>query len=362
MIEEVKTPEQEDDVVRKAKSKKRIRGLLIVINALLASYLTFEITAKIINSVNHYINADGEIILLNDKNAEESMEVYNKYVLKDEVSSVYDYGIYGYSLHLSSSRIDVNNYSSFDTLAVRNISSSKAFNSSMNKVIEGNYLNGGIDLSQLEVGEHLVLDTVLTADVHHLAHKGVKVRSEEGMNKTLYTLPDSQNQRKRIKVRSKESSPCLVISVDLVPSIPTDYYDIVLFGEEELTSAYQSSIPANVKVYRTDSLLEAYKVNASICIAIDDALNKPLVSQYIKDDGLVFDHDVSFGGDSLISSQDKNKIIRELGGHLTKAGMRIKDIEETFDVAISLGDHDNGKYVSVVPSTMPYQDIINLML
>lgn len=360
MIEEVKTPEVEEDVVRKAKSKKRVRGLLIVINALLASYLVFEITSKIIHSVNNYINADGDIVLLDDKNAEESMEVYNKYVLKDEVSSVYDYGIYGYSLHLSSSRIDEVPFSSFDALAIRNISSSQSFNSNMNKVIERNYLNGGIDLSSLEVGEHLVLDTILTADSQHLAHKGVKVRSENGLNKTLYTLPDAQNQRKKIRVRSKETSPCLVISVDMVPSIPSDYYDIVLYGEETLTSAYKANIPANVKVFTTNSLKDAYKVNASICLALDDTLEKPLVSQYVKGDEL-FIHDESYGGNSLIASQDKNKIIRELGGYLTKAGMRIKDIEETFEVAPSLGDHDNGKFVSVIPSTVTYQDIINIM-
>ena len=53
----------EDSLAKKVRSKKRIRGLLIFINVILASYLVFEASMKIYNFASSLNNKE-DIILL----------------------------------------------------------------------------------------------------------------------------------------------------------------------------------------------------------------------------------------------------------------------------------------------------------
>ena len=83
------------------------------------------------------------------------------------------------------------------------------------------------------------------------------------------------------------------------------------------------------------------------------------------------DGKISYGKKILIDGQQRITAIQAaiVGQEVVDASYRKKritiafnPIEETFEVATSVGDHDSGKFVSVIPSSTSYQDIINLML
>ena len=81
--------------------------VLIFINVVLASYLVFEASMKIYNFASSLNNKE-DIILLNNKNREDSLKIYDQYLIKNNDQyvneDVYDIGIYGGYLHLSSTK------------------------------------------------------------------------------------------------------------------------------------------------------------------------------------------------------------------------------------------------------------------
>ena len=114
-----------EEIDRKYKAKKRIRGLLIGINVVLIGYLVFDIGSLIFEKVSLNTHDDSYISLYNTSKRD-SEKMYDTYLLKDEkgdyiVTELYDYGIYGDYLHLSKNRITPSNYSSVELTYSRRV-------------------------------------------------------------------------------------------------------------------------------------------------------------------------------------------------------------------------------------------------
>lgn len=360
MLQEVEE-NQEEELRRKIRSKKRVRGLLIAINAILACYFVFELSMKIADFVSASGTEDSDIIALDGNSRNRSIELYDRYIAKNEdglyqTTDAYDFGIYGDYLHLSAYGIEPGKYTSFRNLYLQNVSSGISFDSSMNRSLNGAYLNGGIRLSSLDKGDYLVFDEILTEQTYASKHRAVKIRSASGIRKTVYTLPDSSGMRKKITVKSKDSSPALVLSVSSCNALPKDCYDFVIIGSSSATQYFRSLFSADYKIFAADSLKEAVQVSSLYCFVLDER-EHTLVSSYLSptDENMIADE--RYGGDSAIAKQDKNVYIRELGGYLTDAGSCVYGDDETCLVRPYLTDHDPGKKVAVVSESVARSDI-----
>ena len=333
MLEENKLEEQvknEDvkenieDIETKFLAKQRVRGLLIGINVVLAAYLLFEIGSLIYEKVSLSIH-DENYINLYGTSKRDSQTLYDTYLLKDEegnyvVEELYDYGIYGDYLHLSKNAITPGSYSSIENTYIRRVKYFDEvhvdFDSKNNVLFNEYYLDGGLRLSSLDEGEYLLLDAYIMETNYDEKHRAFKIRSEEMIYQTIYTLPDNNGMRRKIDVKSIDSSPSLVISVTDVDELPSGYYDFVFIGEgfEE----YSATIDNKYKVYHASSLLDAYKAQSTYCFVLDDTQDEVLASNYINSP--LIKRGNLFGGTSSIALQDKNDYIRELGGYLLGAG------------------------------------------
>lgn len=360
MIEEIETPNQEEDLKRRVKAKRRIRGLLICINAFLACYLVFEIISKIVDRVSTKVE-DSDIIALNGNSRKDSLALYNKYLLKNDdgsynVDEAFDFGLYGDYLHINKYICDINNYSSYTAISKINVSSKVTNGDDIIHVIEGKFLNGGIKLTSLDKGDYLFFNETININEINSPHQGIKIRSSNGIQQVIYSLPYGNGKRKKIEIKSKDSSPCLVVSVNEVSFLPKEYYDYILIGEK--AQEYSHNIPEGESYFIAKNLEEAMTKNANYCFVIDEQIEEITGSNYLS---LDIKKDDQYGGDSLISHQDKNPFIRELGGYLTKAGSCIKGDDSTFKVKPYLSLNQKGKMTLLINNQQDFAEIKKLI-
>lgn len=363
MVEEITNPVDEEKLLQKVRSKKRVRGLLIGINALLACYLIFEIVMKVKDYVTS-LNDNSEIISLNGNSKNESLKIYDTYLLKDEnnqyiTSDAYDLGIYGGYLHLSPYQMKNGQYHSFNTTSMINVSNQ--VQASLNLETNRLYLNTGINLSLLEKGDYLFFSDYITENNFSSKHKAIKFRSEQGMEKTIYTLPNENKVRKKITLKSKDSSPSLVVSVNEINSLPKEYYDYVFIGEEEKIDTYlkQNAVDSDLKIYKTNSLLEAFKVKANYCLILNDCEDVIVPSQIQVKDSL---NDLVKNNDELVLNETYSfkEYFNELGGNLTNSGSCQEGIASSFITKPYLQGYDIGKLTISIPMNVSLTDIKKL--
>lgn len=361
MIEEIENKESEERLIQKVKSKKRIRGLLIGINTILACYLVFEIITKINDFVSSSTN-ESDIIPLNGNSRTESLSIYDKYLLKDNqgeflTSDAYDFGIYGGYLHLSDSAMTVNSYHSFKNTSLINVTT--RVQTSLNQITNSEYLNGGINLTSLEVGDYLVFDEYITEQNFSNKHKAIKLRSERGIEKTIYSLPKENGYRKKITIKSKDSSPSLVISVSEINSLPKDYYDFVFIGDDDNVNEYLNKMSSNLKVLKTKSLLEAFKTKSNYCFSLLET-EKIIAPKYINISASMIES-IEYKDDFLVNDYSFGEYAKELGGYLTNSGSCQKGQESTFITKPYLEGNDVGKVFFGISSNTSFDDIKNLI-
>lgn len=366
-MEEVskKLEKESEEIERKYKAKKRVRGLLIGINVVLVGYLVFNVGYLISEKIS-LNNRDSSYISLYNTSKRDSQKMYDTYLISDEkgyiTTDLFDYGLYGDYLHLSSNRITPSNFSSIDSTYIRRVKYFKekldvAYDSNNNFLFNKAYLDGGLKLSLLEDGEYFLFDDYVMETNYSDRHCAFKIRSAEMIQKTIYTLPDNNGLRKKVEVKSVDTSPCLVISVDEVETIESNYYDFVFIGDD--FESYQEQIDAKYKVYHAKNLLEAYLVNSSYCFVLDDAYTDITGSNYINNSSVKKGE--VYGGSSLISNQDKNDYIRELGGHLTNAGTCINEEDTSFIIAPYKSKNDVGKYTLLFNKDTSFSDILSII-
>lgn len=323
--------QQQEELLRKVRAKKRVRGLLIFVNVLLASYLVFEVVMKTVDYVSYSLE-DNEIITLNGNSKSKSLEIYDKYLVKEndayKVEEIYDFGIYGGYLNLSKYQIEENKYSSISNVGLINVSQT-VFDNNCNKTIEKNYLNGGINLFSLAKGDYLLCQDIVTIDNINGKIIPYKIRSEKGIEKTVFSLPDENGKRTKVVVKSKDSSPSLVISVSETNTLPQDYYDFVLVGEENNFHQFNG-----YKYKIVDNLLDAFKVKANYAFIYDD-VEDILTDKHIRNSNY---------DDNYLN----NYYFNELGGYLTFAGSCKENDKNSFVVKPYMEDHENGKLTLVI--------------
>ena len=153
-----------------------------------------------------------------------------------------------------------------------------------------------------------------------------------------------------------------MISVTNVSACPEEYYDFVILDEstnENKSAKWIETLNKTYKVKEVSSLVDAYKVNSSFAISIND-FDKVYTTSYYGSKNLE---------DSLITSGpltglDKNNAIRELGGYLFNAGygVSVEDSDESISsasIAIknNMIDSNKGKLTLVIGNQLE-EDIV----
>lgn len=338
----------EDNLAKKVRSKKRIRGLLIFINVVLASYLVFEASMKIYNFASSLNNKE-DIILLNNKNREESLKIYDQFLIKNNDQyinyEIYDIGIYGGYLHLSYTNMDNHFYQLKNNItSLINVTNNIYQNTFFNEETDENYLNTGINLTKLENGDYILVNEYITSDDENNKHIALKLNNINDYEKTIYTLPNENGERKKIVIKNKYSSPCLVISVSNINSLPQNYYDFALIGEEEKVSSFTKKFD-KYKIAHCSSLIDAFKTNSNYSLILKD-VEKTLVPSQIK----IKDSfkDLVSNENIVIDEYKYYEYVTELGGNLLHAGSCKEGVTSSFVVKPYLKGNDNGKYVVVI--------------
>ena len=315
-IEELKS---EEVLNRKIRQKRRIRGVLIVVNALLVSYAGYLTVSSIVNAVSNSKDKEqGDIITLLDKSVDESNKLYSKYI--NEQTNIVDVATYGRYLVTSSSRVTHNTFMrNQNATLVKVVEENIIFGDPKLSYTLDNSLNSQIDLFSLDKGDYLIYNNY---DLSRPNEKNVyHYTGSELYQETLYSFPYEDGSRTKITLKGKGTSPALVISVTDVKAAPESYYDFVVLDEQHLvdskgTTSWVYDLQSKYKVKIVNSLVDAYKVKAAHAIEITSG-SELLSSNFIS---YPYGNKSNVIINGVLEGLDTNNAIRELGGYLFNAG------------------------------------------
>ena len=321
----------EETLNKKIRQKRRIRGVLIVVNALLIAYASYLSVVSIVDAVKHNKEKEqGDIITLLDKSPTKSKELYDEYITNKE--DISDVAIYGRYLLTSSSRVTPTSLRKEGSVTLfRVVDDNPSFNEPNLVYTLNENISSQIDLFTLEQGDYLIYSNfdITTPNLRTAFHyTGVELFEE-----TVYSLPSEDGSRTKITIKGKDSSPALVISVTNVSACPEDYYDFVVLDEssnEKKEYSWLDDLSKEYKVKVVSSLVEAYKTNASFALNINDSKNIFTTSYY----GSMKLENSTIEKGPLVGL-DKNNAIRELGGYVFSAGygVSVQESDETISSA-----------------------------
>lgn len=316
---------KEDKLRTLSIQKKRIRGVLIVVNAILLSYFSFLFISSIVDYVKTNLSTgEGDTITVLGKSENTSLNIYKLFIGYDkengwDTCEINDFAIYGHYLLTSNTRVTANSTFYENKLHVVKLNTKGDLYSAISETSVGSPLNKGIDLFKLEEGDYFLanmnFDPLKNKDKYTAYHYNGK----ELLSETIYSLPNEDGVRKMITVSGKDSSPAIVISVKNTSSFPKDYYDFVVIGEENKIPELSQNNRKVKYCTSNDSLVEAYLTPS--CYAIDvsnTSTSSFVVSSYLDDvEGATKSTKLSSGAyDGL----DTINSIRELGGYVFNAG------------------------------------------
>lgn len=315
-LEELKS---EETLNKKIRQKRRIRGVLIIVNALLIAYAGYLSVVAIVDAVkDNKLKEQGEIITLLDKTTEKSLELYNQYIT--DKTDIVDFATYGKYLLTSNSRVTHNSFLNSGTATLFKVVEKDPIFGELNLIYTlDNSIDSQIDLFSLKEGDYLIYKDfeVSTPNIRNSYH----YTGEDLLEETIYSLPLEDGTRTRITIKGKDSSPALVISVTNVSAAPENYYDFVILN----TAVTNTNIPSWVdeldKEYSikiVDNLVDAYKTYAPYAINLVDG-DKLITSNYISYES---GKSPVITGNAL-EGLDAENSIRELGGYVFNAGYGI---------------------------------------
>lgn len=356
MALELKEFSQEEELKRKLRQKKRIRGCLILANALLLAYFSYLLVDTIVKKVSEkqqIINS--EIIQLNGKSSSKSKEIYEERI--SNTIDVNDFAIYGKYLLTSSSRVSYSSLNYKNNIWLVDLLKNPFVIDSSLKYTLGTKLDEQVDLFTLEDGDYMICDSVDTYQ-----SKGVcyHYTGDELLETTIYTFPDENNHRRKITIKGKASSPAIVISVEKINLLPTNHFDFVVIGEKDDFDIFKNT---TYQVKYVNTLKEAYLTNASYAISVSE--NEGIyTSNYVKENTLK----PSKISSSVYDSLDEDNAIRELGGYVFNAGygVSIEDTNEkiskaSLEIKSTGKEVRNGKYTLVVGKNTTLSQIENII-
>lgn len=320
---EIKEYSQEELFIRKVRQKKRIRGCLIVLNAILLCYFSYLVIDTVVDSIvekNRVINS--EIIQLNGKSSSKSKELYDKHI--SSTIDVNDFATYGKYLVTSSSRVTYQNVHLNQEVWLADLLANPFIFNTKLKFTLGNALNEQIDLFALKQGDYMLCESVNTYASNGMAYH---YSGEELVDITLYSFPDENNHRTKISVKGKASSPALVISVERINLLPSNNYDFVVIGNKEEFDIFHNT---NYQVKYVSSLKEAYLINASYALNLKDE-SEILSSNYVN----IETSKPNLISGSFYNQLDEDNAIRELGGYIFNAGYGVSEEETNENISKS---------------------------
>ncbi len=357
MADELKEFNQEEELKRKIRQKKRIRGCLIVANALLLCYFSYLVVDTIVQHVvekNRVINS--EIIQLNGKSSSKSKTIYEKYISSS--IDVNDIATYGKYLLTSSSRVQYNDLNYENSVWLVNLLSNPFVVKEENKYTFGDKIDQQLDLFSLDNGDYMICKNFSFSE-----NKGTcyHYTGEKLLSKTIYSFPDENNHRKQITIKGKASSPAIIISVENINLLPKDYYDFVIIGEQSQFNIFQNT---NYKVKYVDNLKDAYLTNSSYAINLIDE-EGIYTSNYLSVETLKPE---LITGNSIYNHLDQDNAIRELGGYLFNAGYGVNETETnssiseaSLEIKSTNTEVRNGKYTLSVNAKTTLDQIIDII-
>ncbi len=324
---------------KKQKKKKIKRAFLIVINAVLLCYFIFCIYDTCIEFFNKNFKEDDKILSINGYSSKKSLEIYDKFIDKVDdkylTTNVEDFSFYGGYLSFKDCTNQTKEdgsllISSFDTYYLQNVSTLNKFEKGItfqNDFENNNYINKGIFLfdNNIVEGDYIIYPYNY---IYGTSEKvPLKINSQKGIHKTYYS-PFINGHRKRIELKSKASSPCLLISVKNIYS--NSSYDVSFLYQEDsekdnLNDLFNDSFHKKFIAKSTtieNDIISLYEAHALVNIIVSTKYKEDItLSTYIEVDNSLYSHSVL---DSYLKIYDEDPYIRELGGHIFNAGSGVK--------------------------------------
>ncbi len=338
---EVSIATSDATMANEPKKEKKFSFLRLFTLLLSLSCLAFSVYCVALRIVQG--NGNGEnansYLTLTGKSINDSKAVYSTFGQKNK-KKINDYAFVGTKFFLSeykitpstlksktfSSDTTTTDFSLYDLTndTVTALSNRTAFSS--NKFF--------IDFSKVSAGDYLIYpyygdEKTDKPDCYSLADESTVLTS-------IYTLPDSNGERKKVILKNNASSPFTLITVKNCGSvIPDDYYDAVLFYQEytdgktasavssesvdKLKSIQNSIYEENgYKIYVASSLEEAVNVNATVSLCVSSSQEEIMTSLFTNTN---YDsYNVSALEESELVGYDKVPEIRECVGYLDHGG------------------------------------------
>ncbi len=285
------------------------------------------------NNTNSYLT-------LSDKSINDSKAIYSAFGQSNK-KKISDYAFVGTKFFLSEYKITPSTLKSqtfsSDTTTT-DFSLYDLTNDTVTAVTNRTAFSGNkyyIDFSKVSAGDYLVYpyhgeEKTDKPDCYSLA-------DESTVSTSIYTLPDSNGERKKVTFKNNAASPFSLFTVKNCGSvIPDDYYDAVLFYQEyteessESTRASDESIAKlksiqssileenGYKIYVASSLEEAVNVNATVSLCVSSSQENVMTSLYT--DTNYDNYLTSVLENTELLGYDKVPEIRECVGYLDHGG------------------------------------------
>ena len=327
-VEEFKN---EESLNKKIRQKRRIRGVLIIVNALLIAYASYLSVTSIVDVIkNTQEKEEGNVITLLDKSVNKSLQLYDKYIT-DKVD-VCDVATYGNYLLFSDSRVTPTSFVNSGNVTLFRVVEDNPSFSEPNLVYTLNKnIDSQINLFNLDEGDYLIYSNfdITASNIRNAYH----YTGSDMFTETLYSLPSKDGSRTKITIKGKDSSPALVISVTNVSACPEEYYDFVLLNNTTtLASEYEwvNELSKIYKIKEVNSLVDAYKTDAGFAISLEEG-TEILTTNYLS--GNYTSSELITSGP--LTNMDINNSIRELGGYLFNAGYGVSVSESSESISSS---------------------------
>lgn len=393
---EIIDEEQEKEFKVRMKSKRHIRAILIMINLLLIGYFAYYISDAV---VDYFQKKDDNFVTFNDMSKAKSKKLYQRLIAdeeesyqnfynivltdcpdmeedEDKLSKEYpfkeplllgDYALYGTYLHLSSDAYMPMDYTPLEEIYLVSYDNKEKETAKI-PLNFGTELNKGLQLSSLEDGDYLLAKKVDVFYKHEAKtytksfYQYIKILvSNDKWEDTIYSFPNDKGVRKEIRLYAYPDNPMFVIKIRDFTSLPKNYYDVVIRGNEEKRKLAREHIQQineenkylNLKIKEFDesetNLLALYQTKASLAIDLRDQVEEQdsfIQNSYYMDSSM-FQKDTIFE-DGRLKGYDQDAFIRELGGYALRSGAKVSAIDHTFDVVDAKGIHDVGKAAFVI--------------
>ena len=324
---------QEKQLKKKQKGRMIKRGILIVLNALLSVYLVYSVSNTVVDYINKTTQSSKDIITINGLSETKSLEKYKEAIDYNESTSTFetinaiDYVYYGGYLNFRNSNDTINsdgslNVSSYNRYVLRNLSNDVKYTSTLD-FSSSSYLNDGIPLFSpyLTNGDYIVYPYAYTSNVDS-KKTPLKIESEELLIETFYT-PLKDGVRKKIELKSKSTSPCLVLSIRVVPTL-TENVDIAVLTSEENKINVDNVLKNTNYLYDyvidsnndKENLINMYNKKGIISVVVENG-NDIVMSNYVNYENI---NKPTLIQDGYLKGLDDDIYIRELGGDIFLSG------------------------------------------